>query len=118
MSVNLAKRSDVSPNFQPGAGAGHGGGEVKFIGGFPTERTAPRVRRTGRTNHVRGALVAVCGLRIDTRPVRFLDVGATDGTMWITADGSRVPARTDHTVGDWFRFLLDTGSFAGVAYYR
>lgn len=118
MSVKLGKPTDTVSSFGAGLGAGHGQGEVKFIGGFPTERTVPRVRRTGGNKFVSGGVVQVCGLRINARRVDSLEINGTNGTEWIMADGSRVPAVANHTVGQWFRFLLDTGSFAGVTSLR
>lgn len=94
-----------------------GTGTVEFIGGMPAKRErAPRPAR--RVEYVTGGRVRVCGLRIAARPVAFLDVNGPGGTAWIMADGKRVSADEYRTVGDWFRFLLDSGSFAGVEYLR
>lgn len=119
-AVSLSKPTDANPSMRAGAGSEPGSvtGEVKFIGGFPTEPILPRVRRDGRTNPIRGAKVYVCGLRINMVPLHFLDINAADGTVWVTADGDRIATRESLSVGSWFRFLLDSGTYAGVAYYR
>lgn len=94
-----------------------GSGDVAFIGGMPVERErAPRIPRAAQ--YVTGGRVRVCGVRIATRRVRFLDVNGPGGTAWIMEGGERIPADEYRTVGDWFRFLLDSGSFAGVEYLR
>lgn len=125
MGVMLGKPTDGDPTDTRDVhekavartGGNIGTGRVEFIGGHPTERE--RVRRPVRAvKYVTGGRVRVCGLRIDARPVAFLDVNGPGGTAWIMADGRRVPAITGRTVGDWFRFLLDTGSFAGVEFLR
>ena len=100
----------------PGVGE-LGSGPVLFIGGVSTERNrAPRPARLAA--FVTGGRVRTCGVRIDGKRVRFLDVNGRGGTAWIMEDGQRIPADEYRTVGDWFRFLLDSGSFAGVEYLR
>jgi hypothetical protein len=114
--VTLAKLGDDVREDFPGVGE-LGGGPVEFIGGVPVARE--RIRRTVRpARYVTGGRVQVCGISIGGRRVRFLDVNGPGGTAWILADGIRIPADEYRTTGDWFRFLLDSGSFAGVEFLR
>jgi hypothetical protein len=115
MGVMLAKGTDGNTDVRDAYEREHGNagtGRVEFIGGVPVERGARPAK------YVTGGLVRVCGIRIKTRRVRSLDVNGPAGTEWVMEDGSRVAADEYRTVGDWFRFLLDSGSFAGVEYLR
>lgn len=119
--VTMAKPTDGdAPDVRDVAervGTNSGTGHVEFIGGMPTARErAPLPMRPAR--YVTGGRVRVCGIRIAGRRVGFLDVNGPGGTVWIMEDGRRIDADEYRTVGDWFRFLLDSGSFAGVEYLR
>lgn len=117
MGVVLDKVTDGKLIINPGTGGGTG--RVDFIGGFPTARTMPRgTRLTGTRRSVRGALVAVCGLRVEGYVIRQMDINGERGTGWIASDGTWIQVEDDRTVGDWFRFLLDSGTFAGVLFLR
>lgn len=114
--VTLAKAGDGVREDFPGVGE-LGSGPVEFIGGVSTVRE--RVRRPVRpAAYVTGGRVQVCGISIAGKRVRSLDVNGPGGTTWIMADGRRIAADEYRTVGDWFRFLLDSGSFAGIEYLR
>jgi hypothetical protein len=108
---------DVYERTMDRAGLNRGTAPVEFIGGHPTGRERP-ARTLRPVQHVTGGRVRVCGLRIKTRQVAFLDVNGPGGTAWIMGDGARVPADEYRSAGDWFRFLLDSGSFAGVEFLR
>lgn len=122
MGVTLDKwtdgdATDTRDVYERAMAGNAGTGPVEFIGGMPTGRErAPRPLRP--VQYVTGGRVRVCGLRINARPVASLDVNGPGGTAWIMADGKRVPADEYRTAGDWFRFLLDSGSFAGVEFLR
>lgn len=119
MSVDMAKKSDATPTFQPGLGAESGNGEIRFIGGFPTSKALPRgTSLTGTRRSVHGALVAVCGIRVEGHVIRQMDINGERGTGWITSGGMWIQVEEFRTVGDWFRFLLDSGTFAGVLFLR
>lgn len=119
MSVTLVKQSGAGTVVHPGVGMNHGMGPVEFIGGFPVKRLTPRpARRKASGPYVTGGRVHVCGVRINARRVRSLDINGPGGTMWVLENGGKVPAGGSFTVGDWFRFLLDSGTFAGIDYLR
>lgn len=116
-AVTLGKLGDGVTEIRPGAGANSGSGPVQFIGDVPVTRMrGPRPARSAE--YVTGGRVRVCGIRIGGHRAAFLDVNGRGGTAWIMADGRRVQADEYRTVGDWFRFLLDSGTFAGVEFLR
>lgn len=119
MSVTLAKETDGNATRTRRPELNYGTGQLQFIAGFPTARLLPRpARKACRNGYVTGGRVRVSGLRIDARPVAFLDIAGRGGTAWIMRDGTRVAVEGTRTVGDWFRFLLDTGTFAGIVFLR
>lgn len=114
MSVCMEKATDGTVKTNQGVGMNSGSGPVLFIGGLPTAKITRKVS----PDRITGAVIRVGGARIDARPVHFLLIGGDNGDAWIMNDGSQIPTGSARDVGEWLRFLLDTGIYAGIVRLR